>query len=191
MERFIQKFKKGGLYGIGARSGMGKTQFCISVTSLLASKGSKVLYMSNAMDEDEFFKRMKTDNLNICNKANFEEVYKLTLEGLKMFVSEDDYGLVVLDPFNIYSLDFDVGDIKTFAKKKNIAILLTTGFARPPFDDDRIHPDLSDIKFVDEKTHIKLIVFSELILFLTQEPNTNNFNICFAKNMHGKIGETI
>ena len=68
MERFIQKFKKGGLYGIGARSGMGKTQFCISVTSLLASKGSKVLYMSNAMDEDEFFKRMKTDNLNICNK---------------------------------------------------------------------------------------------------------------------------
>ena len=125
------------------------------------------------------------------NNINFEEVYKLTLEGLEMFASEDNYGLIVFDPFDIYSLDLDIGDLKEFAKKKNIAILLTTNLARPPLDEDRAHPVLSDMKFIDKKAYKKLIAFSELILFLTQEPSTIDINAIVGKDAHGKIGYEI
>lgn len=92
------------------------------------------------MDEDTFTEKLNTTCSNDGDNINFEEVYKLTIEGLEMFASEDDYSLIVLDPFDIYSLDLDVGGLKEFAKKKNIAILLTTNLARPPIDDNRTHP---------------------------------------------------
>ena len=170
---------------------MGKTQFCISVTSLLASKGSKVLYMSNAMDEDEFFKRMKTDNLNICNKVNFEEVYKLTLEGLKMFVSEDDYDLIVLDPFDIFALDIDLGELKEWAKKKNIPILVSKYLSRPPLEDDRNHPVLSDLKFPQESLQEKFLAYVDVILFAYRKSPQSGIILTVAKNIYGTIGTTI
>ena len=190
MERFVEKLEKGNIYCVAARPFVDKAQFCVSVAALFASKGNKALYMSHEMDEDTFTEKLNATNLNVGDNIEFLEMYKITLEGLEMF-ADDDCDLMVLDPFDVYSLDLDVGDLKEFAKKKNIAILLTTNLARPPIDDNRTNPVLSDIKFVDEKTHIKLIAFSELILFLAQEPNTNNFSICFAKNPHGEIGQTI
>ena len=188
MERFVDKIQKGNIYCVGARPFVDKAQFCIGVASLLASKGNKVLYISHEMDEDTFTKKLHTTCSNDGDNINFEEVYKLTLEGLEMFASEDNYGLIVFDPFDIYSLDLDIGDLKEFAKKKNIAILLTTNLARPPLDEDRAHPVLSDMKFIDEKAYKKLIAFSELILFLTQEPSANEFGIYVAKNPRGDIG---
>ena len=92
------------------------------------------------MDEDTFTEKLNTTCSNVGDNINFEEVYKLTIEGLEMFASEDNYGLIVLDPFDIYSLDIDIGDLKEFAKNKNVAILLTTNLARPPIDDNRTHP---------------------------------------------------
>ena len=187
-EKMIDGFKKGSMYAIATRPGVGKTHFCMSVATLFASKGNKVLYISHNISDEEFFERQKAFDSNCSENINFEEVYKLTIEGLEMFASEDNYGLIVLDPFDIYSLDLDVGGLKEFAKKKNIAILLTTNLARPPLDEDRAHPVLSDMKFIDEKAYKKLIAFSELILFLTQEPSANEFGIYVAKNPHGDIG---
>ena len=191
MERFIDKIQKGNIYCVGARPFVDKTQFCIDVASLYASKGNKVLYMSHELDEDAFTEKLNKTCSNVSDNIEFLEMYKITVEGLEMFASEDDYGLIVLDPFDIYSLDLDVGDLKEFAKKKNVAILLTTNLARPPIDDNRTHPVLSDIKFVDEKTYKKLIAFSELILFLTHEPNTNEFKAIVGKDVHGAIGQEI
>ena len=187
-EKMIGGFKKGSIYAIATRPGVGKTHFCMSVANLFASRNQKVLYISNSISEEEFFARQQAFSSECGDNISFEEVYKLTLEGFDMFASEDDYSLIVLDPFDIYSLDLDIGDLKEFAKKKNIAILLTTNLARPPIDEDRTHPVLSDMKFIDEKAYKKLIAFSELILFLTQEPNTNEFGIYVAKNPHGDIG---
>ena len=140
MERFVDKIQKGNIFCVGARPFVDKAQFCIGVASLFASKGNKVLYISHEMDEDTFTEKLNTTCSNVGDNINFEEVYKLTIEGLEMFASEDDYSLIVLDPFDIYSLDLDIGDLKEFAKKKNIAILLTTNLARPPVDDNRTHP---------------------------------------------------
>ena len=191
MERFVDKIQKGNIYCVGVRPFVDKAQFCIGVASLFASKGNKVLYISHEIDEDTFTEKLNTTCSNDGDNINLEEVYKLTLEGLEMFASEDDYSLIVLDPFDIYSLDLDIGDLKEFAKKKNVAILLTTNLARPPFEEDRTHPVLSDMKFIDKKAYKKLIAFSELILFLTQEPNTIDINAIVGKDAHGKIGYEI
>ena len=91
MERLIERIRKGGIYGIGARPFIDKTKFCISSASLFASKGNKVLYMSHEMDEDAFTEKLTATCPNVIANINFEEVYKLTIDGLEMFASEDNY----------------------------------------------------------------------------------------------------
>ena len=149
-EKMIGGFKKGSIYAIATRPGVGKTHFCISVATLFASKESKVLYISNNISEEEFFNRQKAFNSNYGENIDFEQVYKLTLDGLDMFASEDDYDLIVLDPFDIYALDIDLDELKEWAKKKNIPILVSKYLSRPPLEDDRNHPVLSDLKFPQE-----------------------------------------
>ena len=191
MERLVKSFKKGSIYGIGARPFIDKTKFCISIVSLIASKGNKVLYMSHEMDEDAFTEKLTATCPNVIAKINFEEVYKMTIEGLEMFASEEDYDLIVLDPFDIYSLDLDIGDLKDFAKKKNIAILLTTNLARPPIFSKRKHPVLSDIKFIDKRAQRKFIAYIDIILFLERKPHTNDLKVLVGKDNYREIGGEI
>lgn len=165
MERLIENIRKGSIYCIGSRPFIDKSQICISIASSFAKNSEKVLYLSHTMNEDKFTEKLNTTYPEAYNNIYFEEVYKITIERLGMFTSEDNYTLIILDPFDIYSLDLDVGDLKTFVKKKNIAILLTTNLARPPLDSDRTHPVLSDIKFIDEKAQTKLIAFADIIMF--------------------------
>lgn len=190
VERFVERIQKGNIYCVAARPFVDKAEFCVSAAVLFASKGNKVLYMSHNMDEDAFIAKLNTSCPGADDNIEFLEMFKITMEGLEMF-ADDDYDLMVFDPFDIYSLDLDVGDLKEFAKKKNIAILLTTNLARPPFEEDRIHPVLSDMKFVDEKTYKKLLAFSDIILFISQEPDTNHFEALVGKDAHGEVGITI
>ena len=124
IENMIDKFQKGSIYAIATRPGIGKTHFCLNVASLFVAKGEKVLYLSDAMGKDEFNSGQKDICSDISDNIHFEEVYKLTFEKLDIFISEQHYDLIVLDPFDIYSLDIDVGGLKDYAKKKNITISL-------------------------------------------------------------------
>lgn len=191
MERLIENIRKGSIYCIGSRPFIDKSQICINIASSFANKGEKVLYMSHLMDEDKFTEKLNTTSQEVHNNINFEEVYKITIEGLGMFASEDDYSLIILDPFDIYSLDLDVGDLKAFAKKKNIAILLTTNLARPPLDSDRMHPVLADIKFIDRKAHTKLVAFANIIMFVYKKQEDSNQYIKFAKNLYGSLPDEL
>lgn len=183
MECLVERLQKGNIYCVGARPFVDKAQFCIGMASLFASKDNKVIYISHGMGEYVFTEKLNKARLNVGDNLEFVEMYKITIEGLEIFADDDDYDLIVLDPFDIYSLDIDIGDLKEFANKKNIAILLTVNIARPPLDSDRTHPILSDIKFLDKKTYKKLIAFSELIVFISQELNTNDFKILVGKDI--------
>ena len=191
MERFVDKIQKGNIYCVGARPFVDKAQFCIGVASLFASKGNKVLYISHEMDEDTFNEKLNTTCSNDGDNINFEEVYKLTLEGLEMFASEDNYGLIVLDPFDIYALDIDLGELKEWAKKKNITVLVSKYLSRPPLESDRDHPVLSDIKFSQESLLDKFLACVDVILFAYRKPHQSKISLTVAKNIYGTIGTTI
>ena len=190
-EKMIGGFKKGSIYAIATRPGVGKTHFCISVATLFASKESKVLYISNNISEEEFFNRQKAFNSNYGENIDFEQVYKLTLDGLDMFASEDDYDLIVLDPFDIYALDIDLGELKEWAKKKNIPILVSKYLSRPPLEDDRNHPVLSDLKFPQESLQKKFLAYVDVILFAYRKALQSGIILTVAKNIYGTIGTTI
>lgn len=190
-EKMIGGFKKGSIYAIATRPGVGKTHFCISVATLFASRGSKVLHISNNISEEEFFNRQKAFNSNYGENIDFEQVYKLTLDGLDMFASEDDYDLIVLDPFDIFALDIDLGELKEWAKKKNIPILVSKYLSRPPLEDDRNHPVLSDLKFPQESLQEKFLSYVDVILFAYRKAPQSGIILIVAKNIYGTIGTTI
>ena len=50
---------------------------------------------------------------------------------LNKLASEQEFDLIILDPIEIYLLDIDLGELKEWAKKKNIAILLSKYLSRP------------------------------------------------------------
>ena len=191
MERFVDKIQKGNIYCVGARPFVDKAQFCIGVASLFASKGNKVLYISHEMDEDTFTEKLHTTCSNVGDNINFEEVYKLTIESLEMFASEDDYSLIVLDPFDIYALDIDLGELKEWAKKKNITVLVSKYLSRPPLESDRDHPVLSDIKFSQESLLDKFLAYVDVILFAYRKAPQSKISLTVAKNIYGTIGTTI
>ena len=147
--------------------------------------------ISNSISEEEFFARQQAFSSECGDNISFEEVYKLTIEGLKMFASEDDYDLIVLDPFDIYALDIDLGELKEWAKKKNITVLVSKYLLRPPLESDRDHPVLSDIKFSQESTTDKFFAFVDVILFAYRKPQQSKISLTVAKNIYGTIGTTI
>lgn len=187
MERLIENIQKGSIYCIGSRPFIDKSQICISIASSFAKNSEKVLYLSHTMNEDKFTEKLNNTYPEAYNNIYFEEVYKITIERLGMFTSEDNYTLIILDPFDIYSLDLDVGDLKEFAKKKNVAILLTTNLARPPLDSNRTHPVLSDIQFIDKKAQMKLIAFSDIIMFAYKKQNDSQLYIRYEKNLYSSL----
>ena len=190
-EKMIGGFKKGSIYAIATRPGVGKTHFCMSVANLFASRHQKVLYIANSISEEEFFARQQAFSSECGDNISFEEVYKLTIEGLEMFASEDDYSLIVLDPFDIYALDIDLGELKEWAKKKNIPILVSKYLSRPPLEDDRNHPVLSDLKFPQESLQKKFLAYVDVILFAYRKALQSGIILTVAKNIYGTIGTTI
>lgn len=190
-EKMIDGFKKGSMYAIATRPGVGKTHFCMSVANLFASRNQKVLYISNSISEEEFFARQQAFSSECGDNISFEEVYKLTIEGLKMFASEDDYDLIVLDPFDIYAFDIDLGELKAYAENKNITILLSKHLLRPPFESNRNHPVLSDIKFPQESLLDKFLAYIDVILFAYRKAPQSKISLTVAKNIYGTIGTTI
>lgn len=190
-EKMIGGFKKGSIYAIATRPGVGKTHFCISIATLFASRNQKVLYISNSISEEEFFARQQAFISECGDNISFEEVYKLTLEGFNVFASEDDYDLIVLDPFDIFALDIDLGELKEWAKKKNIPILVSKYLSRPPLEDDRNHPVLSDLKFPQESLQEKFLAYVDVILFAYRKAPQSKISLTVAKNIYGTIGTTI
>lgn len=187
MERLIEKMQEGSIYCIGSRPFIDKSQICISIALSFDKNCKKVLYLSHTMNENKFTEKLNNTYPETNSNIRFEEVYKITIDGLNMFASEDNYTLIILDPFDIYSLDLDIGDLKEFAKKKNVAILLTTNLARPPLDSERTHPALSDIQFIDEKAQIKVIAFSEIIMFVYKKENDSKLHISMGKNLYSDL----
>lgn len=126
MEKFVAEIKKGNIYCIDAKQFDDASQYCIEVVSKFASQNNTVLYMSHKMDEDEFYERQKSTGINASNNIEFIEMYILTIPGLEMFTDEDDYDLIVLDPYDFYSGKLSIDELEEFAKENNLAILITT-----------------------------------------------------------------
>ena len=143
------------------------------------------------MDEDAFFKRARNFSPVPCSLINFEEVYKLTLEGLKMFASDDNYDLIVIDPFDTYCWDLDISELKEFAKKKDVCILLSKQLRRPPLWSRRKHPVLSDVTFPQKHLENKFVSMVDIILFGYGKPNTNKIWVSVGKNIYGSIGTVL
>ena len=189
IEKMVGEFKKGGVYAICTRPGIGKTHFCLSVASYFAAKGQKVFYMSDCISPDEFYNRQSKIDPDCTENIQFEQIFLCTIDRLNDFVSEQDNSLVIIDPIDIYSHKLDIDEIKDFAKKKNITILLSKHLSKPLFW-NRL-PALRDIKFVSKFTTEKFLAYVDVIFFAYRKEPHSPITLTLAKNIYGSIGQKV
>ena len=191
MKQLIKEFKAGSIYAICTRPGVGKTHFCLSIAALFSTRGKKVLYISNTMDKDNFYERQKAICSDCSDNISFNEVYKLTIKKLDMIARENDYDLIVLDPFDIYALDLDVGELKDYAKKNDIVILLSKNLSKSLLLNRREYPSLRDIKFTLRSIRDKFLAYVDIIVLAYRKTPHSPISLTLAKNIYGSIGTTI
>ena len=191
MKNLTTMFQKGSIYAIASRCGIGKTQVCLNFAKYVAGNGEKVLYLSDSPSGKEIdilaSQTILKGKNNIVCKRTFH-LHKLKLE---MLLNEDEYDYLILDPFDIYAYDIDMGELKEIAIEKHIAIIVTKNLSRPPLFSRRKPPVLSDIKFADKRVQRKFIAYTDIILFLERKSHTSRFKALVGKDVHGKIGYSI
>lgn len=190
MKELFGNLKGGRIYAAASRPGVDKTLFCLTFATFVANKGSEVLYLSDSLTEEEFDSYLEKMPLVTPNVV-FKRAFHLHRQKLETLLDEGSYDYLVLDPFDIYAYDIDMGDLKEIAVEKGMDIILTKNVLRLPLDGSRKHHTLSDIKFLDKKVGAKFMSYTDIILFLDQDPETSQLKARVAKNLFGRIGYTI
>lgn len=188
MKKIVKMFQKGSVYAIASRCGIGKTQVCLKFADYAVGNKEKTLYLSDQIDGKEFDNLISRMNLSGENSVVCKRAFYLQKSKLKSLLNEDEYDYLILDPFDIYVYDIDMGDLKELAIENDIAIIVTKNLSRPPFFSRRKHPVMSDLKFADKKIKAKFIAYTDIILFLEKKPSENFMSFIVAKNIKGTIG---
>lgn len=188
VNKLIEKFKPGSIYAITSRPGVGKTQFCFNLISQVVGNECDILYVSDCLDKNEINDNIAQMPIVSQNRVYFKQVFNLHKDKLKTCLNEKKYKYLILDPFDNYAYDIDFGDLKEIAIEKNIIVIVTKNLSRPPINNKRKNPVLSDIEFLDKIVGQKFFAYTDIILFLENDINTNEFKAIIGKDIYGEIG---
>ena len=191
MYKLIEKFKQGSIYAITSRVGVGKTHFCLELASVVSGNDCNILYLSDSLNTSEIDDYIAQMPITSQNRVCFKQAFNLHEDKLNAYLNEKKYDYLILDPFDIYAYDIDMGELKEIAIKKNIVVIVTKNLSRPPLNSHRKHPVLSDIKFVDKRVQSKFIGYTDIILFLERKPDTTQFRVLVGKDIHGNVEYTL
>lgn len=188
MKKLIKKFNQGSIYAITSRVGVGKTCFCLNLLSNIAENSGEILFLTDSLEISEIHDYIAKMPPTSQNRVCFKQAFRLHKDRLKAYLREKEYTHLILDPFDIYAYDIDIGELKEMAMKNNIVVIVTKNLSRPPLFSKRNHPVLSDVKFVDKRVQKKFIAYIDITLFLERKPNTNDFKVVVGKDIHNQIG---
>ena len=188
MKKLIEKFKQGSIYAITSRAGVGKTCFCLNLLSNIAENSGEILFLTDSLEMSEIHDYIAKMPSTSQNRVCFKQAFRLHKDRLKAFLREKEYTHLILDSFDNYAYDIDIGELKEMAMKNNIIVIITKSLSRPPLFSKRNHPVLSDIKFVDKRVQKKFIAYIDIILFLERKPHTNDLKVLVGKDIHNQIG---
>lgn len=191
INKLIEKFKQGSIYAITSRVGVGKTHFCLNLLSHIAENNGEILFLTDSLEISEIDDYITQMPPTSQNRVCFKQTFRLHKDRLKAYLREKEYTHLILDPFDIYAYDIDIGELKEIAMKNNMVVIITKSLSRPPLFSKRKHPVLSDIKFVDKRVQRKFIAYIDIILFLEINPHTSRFRALVGKDVNGEIGYTI
>ena len=186
IEQWFGKFEKGNLYALATRPGLGKTHFALTLAGHWAKLGRKTLYISDTMNADTFEKRFTSIEPWYRENIDFKECYKLTIERLSQWLDANNYDLLVLDSFDVYCWNVDIGELKELAKEKGVCVFLTKALS---FSEEPIN--LSHLHFPKEEFRDKFIAYTNMILCGYRNPEHNSICLRALKNVAGMYGQEL
>jgi hypothetical protein len=186
IEQWFGEFEKGNLYALATRPGVGKTHFTLTLAGHWAKLGRKTLYISDSMDKNGFERRLDAIEPYYHENIDFKECYKLTVERLSQWLDAHHYDLVVLDSFDVYAWNVDVGELKELAKEKGVCVWLTKSFS---FSEESIN--LSHLRFPKEEFKDKFIAYVDVILCGYRHLEHDSVCLRALKNVAGVYGQEL
>lgn len=127
LENYTKKLKKGNLYTIAGRPGMGKTTIARHIANILTENGHKVLYIdTEGISEKGKFKR-RNDKFDYLYQRliSVEEVRNITFIG--------KYNIVVIDNFQYMyhkRMPYTSYRLKRFAEELNVVVIVLSHISR-------------------------------------------------------------
>ena len=186
LEEWFGKFEKSKLHAFTARPGVGKTHFALALSAHYIKMGRKVLFISDAIDAQTFYRRLDRLQPHYHEDADFKECYHLTIDRLSQWLDARDYDLLILDPFDVYCWNVDVGELKELAQKKGVCVWLTKCL---PFHEGATN--LSHLRFPQEEFRDKFIAYTDLILCGYRNPEHDTVCLRALKNLAGVCGQEL
>ena len=186
IEQWFGEFEKGNLYALATRPGLGKTHFALTLAGHWAKLGRKTLYISDSMNEETFERRLTSIEPYYHENVDFKECYKLTIERLSQWLDANNYDLVVLDTFDLYCWNVDIGELKELAKEKGVCVWLTKSL---PFSEEPIN--LSHLHLPNEEIKDKFIAYTDMILCGYRNPEHDSICLRALKNAAGVYGQEL
>ena len=106
------------------------------------------------------------------------------MERLSQWLDAKRYDLVVLDSFDVYCWDVDVGELKELAQEKGVCVWLTKSL---PYSEGPIN--LSHVRFPEEEFRDKFIAYTDVILCGYRNPEHDSVCLRALKNVAGAYGD--
>ena len=165
VDSLIGGFQKGNLYALGMRPGLGKTHFCAALACHWLKLGRRVMYVSDTVTAEELDRRLDRINWMHRGEPVMKECYNLSIPRLSAWLDEEKVDLLILDPFDVYCHDVDIGALKELAKEKDVTVLFTVCL---PHHEGV--PTLSTVTLPNERTYAKFLAYTSVILLGYRDP---------------------
>jgi len=208
LDQLLYGFKRGELYTVGARTGIGKTTFCLNVTSNLLRTDKRCLYLSTEMSFDTIWDRLRAINSQDTDEESFKrfqffvsDIGNPKKEKVRQMIQEINPDVLILDHLQhlgdaitnrAQELGLMVKSLKNYAREFNICIIVASQLNRQADSTnfktgEKIKPQLYHLKecgSIEEESTAVVLLNKEYQIDDTHDAYTLNL----AKNRYGSTG---
>ena len=186
LEDDIGEFTKSNIYLISSFPYVGKTTFGIELALTLTARNKRVLFIGSDILKSDFEKQLLEYNaLTLFGNPQYIQLHYLDNKRFDDMLNADEYDFVIIDSDTLM-LDVDIGLLKETIRDKNVGILITKQLTRQHFTKRSKQPTLSNLKFINQKTKLKYIAYSDAIIALYNAPESSEKRFSILKNMIAK-----
>ena len=195
LDALLWSLRRGNIFTIGARTGVGKTLLALRISLNVAKTGKKVLFFSTEMPMEEIAGRLRTMGAMSSDSIRLCDLSSPTVGMIKTAVDQDKPDLLVVDFIQHTgsgSVDSRYQELSTFVREvhdvgrdNNCAILMLSQLSRVAATEPPQLHHLKECGTIEEESSAVLLMHR-----LIDDPAANEVPLMLnlAKWRHGRCG---
>lgn len=202
LDSLLYGLRRGELYTVGARTGIGKTSFCVNISANLLKQSKRVLFLSTEMSYDTIWSRLEHIFPRLSDSAFYtSDVSSPSKSQIEQMIKEVQPDVLILDHIQhmgdsltgrYQELSKLIKGFKDLARENNIVIITASQLNRSADFIDKsgqqTKPKLYHLKecgSIEEESTAVMLLHREGL----STDGTDFYVLNLAKNRYGQCGE--